>query len=154
MSKDYFQYAYVTNDLDRAVAEIRELQDLGPFQEIRDLELQLGAGRECVCHFALAFKADMQFEVIEPVSGDVSFYREILPANGYATRFHHLGRFFASMDDYETALATARARWDIPISGAVFGGFFAYANARADIGHHLEFFSFPGDAHLKGVPRY
>ena len=154
MAEDYFQQAYVTNDLDRAVSEIREIQGLGPFRQMRDLRLPLGPGREGVAHFALAFKGAMQFEIIEPVSGDVEFYRDILPEDGYAIRFHHFGRFFASMDDYDAALAQAKARWSIPITGAVFGGFFAYANARADLGHHLEFFSFPTDDHNKGVPRY
>jgi hypothetical protein len=152
--QDYFQQAYVTNDLDCAIEEIREIHGMGPFKVMRDLRLPLLPSGEAVGHFALAFKGALEFEVIEPLEGDVEFYGEILPAHGYATRYHHLGRFFASAGAYHVAVAQARARWSIPITGAVFDGLFSYANARADLGHHLEFFTFPDDAHLDGVPRY
>ena len=153
MSGDFFQLGYVTNDFDRAIAELRSLHSLGPFKEMRDTHLPTQSGCEAIAHFGLAFKGDVQFEVIAPTGGDIAIYREALPADQSGLRFHHLGRYLSSADEYRRLLETHAARWDIPLQCAVFGGFYAYADARNELGHYLEIFTFPGDF-FADVPRY
>ncbi len=154
MHKDFFQLGYVTNDFERAMRELGDLHAIGSFKQMRDLHLPTGAGREAVAHYALAFKLDLQYEIIAPVAGDVGIYRDALPDCGYALRLHHLGRFFSSLPHYEARLETARARWRMPIDYCAFGGFYAYADARQEVGHYMEFFSFPSDEFFADVPRY
>lgn len=154
MDGDYYQHAYVTNDLDRAIAALRQTHDMGPFQELRDLHLPTGPDREAIGHFAVAFKGRTQFELIQPLGGDVGIYMDVMPATGFGMAFHHLGRCFAAKDDYDAACAAARAQWAMPIDYPVFGGFFAYADARPQFGHFLEYFCFPDGRHLEGVPYY
>lgn len=154
MDRDYFQFAYVTNDFDRAIGILREQHGMGPFHELRDLELPTGPDRMVVGHFGVAFKAGMQFEVIQPLARDVGIYDGLLPDGDFGMAFHHLGRCFFSLEDYKAATAGASAQWDMPIDWEAFGGFYAYADARPQIGHFLEFFCFPDGRHLAGVPHY
>jgi hypothetical protein len=153
MSADFFQLGYVTNDFDRAMSALRALHDFGPFKEMRDTHLPTGPEREAIAHFALAFKGDVQFEVIAPLGGDCGIYRELLPADQFALRYHHLGRYISEPEAYQGLLETHAARWDMPIRCSAFGGFYAYADARKDFGHYLEIFTFPTDF-FDDVPRY
>ncbi len=154
MSGDYYQVAYVANDFDRAIGLLREQHGMGPFQELRDLELPTGPDRIAHGHFAVAFKGATQFEVIQPLAGDIGIYQGLMPAEGFGMAFHHIGRCFAALADYEAAVADARAQWAMPIDHPVFGGHFAYADARPTFGHFLEYFCFPDGRHLAGVPYY
>jgi hypothetical protein len=63
-----------------------------------------------------------------------------------------VGQHFGERADYDAAVAQARARWPLPIGYEAMGGVYAYADARADTGHHLEFFCFPEGSHLDAVP--
>ncbi|MCJ8156080.1 VOC family protein [Sphingomonas sp. LaA6.9] len=154
MSDNYYQYAYVTTDWKRAMEDIARTHDIGGFMEMPDAEFDTGEGRTAVCHFALAYKNDLQFEIIQPLSGDADVYRWGLPDAGYATRFHHLGRHFEDRAEFESHLAAARTRWELPIAADTQGGTYAYFDARADFGHFIEYFCFPKGSHLDAVPRY
>ena len=107
-----------------------------------------------MCHFALAYKNDLQFEVIQPITGDCSVYQWGLPGDGYATRFHHLGRHFGDRAEFDRERATAVGRWDLPVAADTMGGTYAYFDARADFGHFIEYFCFPPGSHLEAVPRF
>lgn len=154
MDQDYFQLAYVTNDFDRAIAALRERHDMGPFHELRDLELPTGPDRIAVGHFGVAFKGGMQFEVIQPLAQDIGIYDGLLPGADFGMAFHHLGRCHSSLDAYRASVDSASAQWAMPIDHGAFGGFFAYADARPTFGHYFEFFCFPDGRHLAGVPHY
>ncbi|HEX4376175.1 MAG TPA: hypothetical protein VHZ99_03375 [Steroidobacteraceae bacterium] len=130
------------------------LHGIRSFKKMHELHLPTRAGDEAVAHFALAFKGEVQFEIIEPLSGDIGIYQNVLPVEGYATRFHHLGRFAGSREAYDACLRNARTHWTMPIDYGAFGGFYAYADARQDLGHYLEFFTFPDDDFFADVPRY
>jgi hypothetical protein len=153
-SQDYYQFAYVTTDWRRAMRELSAQHDIGGWMEMPDAEFDTGPDRTAVCHFALAYKSDLQFEIIQPLSGDDSVYRTGLPASGYAKRFHHLGRHFSDRAAFDLHLAEARANWAMPIASDTMGGTYAYFDAREDTGHFLEYFVFPADSHLAAVPRF
>jgi hypothetical protein len=153
MTVDFFQLGYVTNDFDRAIHELRTLHGLGPFKEMPDTHLPTAPGREAIAHFGLAFKGEVQIEVIAPTGGDSHIYREPLPAGQFGLRYHHLGRYLSVPEEYQRLLQGYSARWTMPINCSAFGGFYAYADARNDLGHYLEIFTFPTDF-FDDVPRY
>lgn len=149
---DYYQYAYVTSDWRRAMAELSAQHGITKWMEMEQAEFATGDGRSAVAHFALAFRNGLQFEVIEPVSGDCEVYRAGLPETGYAKRFHHLGRHFSTRAAFDDAMAQARARYAVPVASETMGGEYAYFDAREETGHFIEYFIFPPDSHLSQVP--
>lgn len=151
---EYYQHAYVTTDWRRAMADIAATHGIGGFMEMPDAEFDTGANRKARAHFALAFRHGLQFEIIEPLAGDVDVYRWGLPESGYALRFHHLGRHFGDRAEFDRMVAAARARWTVPIAWDTMGGTYAYCDARADFGHFVEYFCFPPGSHLDAVPRF
>jgi hypothetical protein len=154
MSSSYYQYAYVTTDWRRARDEIATLHGIGSYMEMPDAEFETGQDRKAVAHFALAYRNDLQFEIIQPLSGDVSVYRWGLPDTGYGIRFHHLGRHFGDRAEFDRHMAAGRARWALPIAWDTMGGTYGYFDARDDFGHFIEYFCFPPGSHLDAVPRY
>jgi Glyoxalase/Bleomycin resistance protein/Dioxygenase superfamily len=151
---DYYQFAYVTNDFERAMEEISRTQAIGGFMELRDLALPTGGGTHAHAHFALAFKGELQFEIIQPLAEEVVLYLPYLPSEGYALRFHHLGKHLDSRRDYDLALQGAKQRWPITVEEEMMGTAFAYVDSRKDLGHYLEYFSFPPDSPFTKVPRF
>jgi hypothetical protein len=154
MNVDYHQFAYVTTDIERAMEEIRCTQAIGGFMELRDLALPTGGGTHAHAHFALAFKGELQFEIIQPLSEEVALYLPFLPGEGYALQFHHLGKHLNSRSDYDRVLQSAKQRWPITIEEEMMGTAFAYVDSRKDLGHYLEYFSFPADSPFAKVPRF
>ncbi len=154
MSQDFLQLCYVTNDFERAIDQLRSLHSIGPFKELRDHRVPTSPGKAAVAHFGLAFKADTQFEIVEPLSEEVGIYRDFLVGDDFQMRFHHIGRHIASYPAYVEALREYKARWSVPIDMSHFGGHYAYADSRAEFGHYLELLCFPGDALPTSVPRY
>ena len=152
-SQDYYQYAYVATDWERAKRELAEQHDIGAWMDMAEAEFDTGPGKTAVCHFALAYKNDLQFEVIQPLSGDCEVYRAGLPQDGYAKRFHHLGRHFSSRAEFDRHHAAASAKWSLPVAAETMGGEYAYFDARPDTGHFIELFIFPPGSHLDAVPR-
>lgn len=153
-SLDYYQFAYVTTDWRRAMEELAAQHDIGGWMEMPDAEFDTGPGKTAVCHFALANKNGLQFEVIQPISGDCSVYRSGLPDSGYAKRFHHLGRHFGNRADFDRQMDAAKARYSLPVAAETMGGEYAYFDAREETGHFLEYFIFPADSHLSQVPSW
>lgn len=154
MSEDFLQLCYVTNDFERAIEELRAVHDIGPFKELRDHRVPTSATQAVIGHFALAFKADTQFEVIEPLSGAADIYRSVLNGPDFQMRFHHIGRHIASFSKYQEALTRLKARWPAPIDMEGFGGYYAYLDARPLYGHYLELLCFPQASVATEVPRY
>jgi hypothetical protein len=151
---DFLQLCYVTNDFERAIAELRTNHRIGPFLEMREHRVPTGPGKTAIGHFGLAFKAHTQFEVIEPVDGDVGIYRDMIAGKNFQMRFHHTGRHIASEAEYQQTLEQGKSRWKVPVDMAGFGGRYAYLDARAEYGHYLELMCFPLDSIPFKAPRY
>ncbi len=154
MSANYYQYAYVTTDWQRAMTDLGTLHQIGSWMEMPEGEFDTGPGRTAVCNFALAFKNGVQFEVIQPLSGDSDVYRWGLPTEGYGMHFHHIGRHFADRAEFDREMARANTRWRSPIAAETMGGAYAYFDARDELGHFCEYFSFPPGSHLEAVLRF
>ena len=154
MSGDFLQFSYVTNDFDRAIDLVRQTSAIGPFKEMRELRFATGPDRHVVAHVGLAFKAGLQFEIIQPLAEDTTLYQQVLGDSGFEMVFHHVGRHIPSPDIYHHTLNAARARWELPVEVEGMGGFYAYVDARQELGHFLEYFCFPGDESPADAPHY
>jgi hypothetical protein len=154
-----YQVAYVTNDLDQALAVLGGVHGVPRFWQQRDMPFATGQDRSAVCHIGLAFVGAVQIEVIEPREGDVSIYRDWLTGtDGFALRFHHLCRLFDSEAAYDQALADLRAAGrPLPICAEAPGmGRYFYADYRPELGHYLEGIVYrpQAQAFLDAIPHY
>jgi Glyoxalase/Bleomycin resistance protein/Dioxygenase superfamily len=139
-----WQVCYVTPDLDRGMSDLRELLGVENSTEVPTEGasfLKDGEQLQWDVRVAMGARGGMIIELIEPVAGEVEFYREALPENGGALRFHHLAMLVPLGDEawgeveelvgqngmsFEyTILIPDRAR-------------LAYVDARARLGHWIE----------------
>jgi catechol 2,3-dioxygenase-like lactoylglutathione lyase family enzyme len=120
-----WQLGYVTTDLDRAIEFVSER-----FGLTHVLKLPTGGAT-----FLIG-------DLIEPVAGEVDFYRRLLPDDGsFAVRLHHLAVFIengeAEWERTRTLLADAGLRFDytVLIPDRVRAG---YVDMTTELGHWLE----------------
>ena len=115
-----FQIGYVVPNLDAALAHLNTKLGAPRFMVLREIVVENGwfRGAPATINHSMAFGyvGDVQFEVIEPVSGK-STYSEFLdrvPAGGV----HHLGY---SVEDYDAATADLLGRGYHPVQRGTFG---------------------------------
>jgi Glyoxalase/Bleomycin resistance protein/Dioxygenase superfamily len=136
----FYQIGYVTTDFDRAMKSFRDSHGVKEFLELRDIRYPSAAGREAHCHVGMAYLGGMQIEVIQPIDGDVGIYRDALPAQGYALRFHHVSRMVDSEEEFNRLLETYRKEGrGLPIVGEAPNTRFFYADFRPEFGHYVEY---------------
>jgi catechol 2,3-dioxygenase-like lactoylglutathione lyase family enzyme len=125
------QCAVVVHDLDEAVARWTELLGIGPWTgyrleppRLREMRYR-GEDVEFSLRHALAWQGELQFELVQPLSGP-SIFREHLDTHGEG--LHHVGRY---VPDHPAAVAHALEHGWTPIQsargfGAEGDGAFAY----------------------------
>ncbi|MFT3700051.1 MAG: VOC family protein [Kofleriaceae bacterium] len=128
----HFQNAYVTRNLDAAIAMLKERYGLTEFARFEP-EIPTKAGGLLKLRVATTWLDNYQIELIEPVGGAVDFYRDYLPAEDGAIRFHHIA---SRVDDFEQVRATLD---HVVAEGEMPGVRFAYVDARDTVGHYLEY---------------
>lgn len=139
-----WQLGYVTTDLDRALTELSSFGFEHHFR-VPSGGAVFMAGDQKVpweARFAMAARGGLIVELIEPVAGEIEFYRQALPTDGsFAIRLHHLATFIETGDEpwqrVGGLLAAAGLRFDYTmlIPGRVRAG---YIDTRAELGHFLE----------------
>jgi catechol 2,3-dioxygenase-like lactoylglutathione lyase family enzyme len=135
----HYQNAYITRNLDQGIEILREkfgATEVSKIEATVDVWTPHGSG-PATNKMAFAWVGNLQYELIEPVSGPVDLYRDVLPPDGQL-RFHHIamrimdwGKFRAEVD--RRGLPIAYARENDP------GLQFIYIDARATLGHYLEY---------------
>lgn len=156
MYKNTFQVAWVTNDVERAAKTFKEEQGV-ELAIFRGFSLDVFDSDPLVIDVALGYVGDVQFEVIEPVSGPIALYTRHLPASGeYTMKFHHLCNRFDTVEELEKAVAADQERGvTIEVNGS-FGesGRFAYADTRDTLGVYQEYAVLDSDmSFLDSLPR-
>jgi hypothetical protein len=138
-----WQIAYVTRDLDGGVETLRERYGIENCTEVpTDGATFLRGGEEVEwqARIAMGSRGGPIVELIEPVAGEVDFYRRFLPEDG-SLRLHHVATYVPLGDDVWDALgdllAGAGLRFDytVLIPDRVRAG---YVDTTADLGHFLE----------------
>jgi len=154
----FCQNAYVTTDFDRALALFRESYGIPRFFELRDGEMETGPGRCARVHVGFAWVGRLQIELIQPLGGCDDLYRDSLPMDGFAMRFHHTCQLIGSEAEYEALLRDVERRGLRIAAQGEHGGHvrYVYIDARAELGHYLEhtWYTPAGLALFEQVPRY
>lgn len=147
----HFQNAYTTRSLEAAVTMFGTRHGIKEFHYMRDVPF----GPDATIQIALAWAGDVMIELIEP-RGAAALYAGHLPAAGEVVRFHHLGHLVDSRAEYDTVCGRALASgYPVALHGSNHGINFLYLDARADLGHYLEFVHLdpPMASFFDAVPR-
>jgi hypothetical protein len=139
--KSHYQNAYVTRDLDKAIAFMEQrygVQSLFPI----DLELDVIApgGAEKLCmRMAFAWIGNLQLELIQPQSGCVQHYVDSLPESeaDFSPRFNHVALRRDDLDAMRAEIDSLKL--PILFEGRLDGLVYIYVDAREELGHILEY---------------
>lgn len=134
----HFQNAYVTRDVDKWVDTFKKraaVDRVMTYEGSTPVKLREGAGIQ-TNKLAFVWVGDLQYELIQPVSGDVGIYKDALPADD-GLQFHHVCMRIPEWESF-------RARVDQqPYPVVLEGGNeklrFLYLDARAFLGHYIEY---------------
>ena len=147
---DLFQIAYVTNDIERALGVFAEQYGV---KEWRRMEGELKDGGHIRVEFGWA--GGSLFEVTEATGAGSELYRQGLPADEFAIRFHHLGFIVQSADDWQALLKEIDTGGVKVVNETNVPGFLQARIVEApNLGHWIEYI-FPeagGLAFFQGSP--
>jgi hypothetical protein len=140
-----WQIAYVTRNLDRGMEELRDRFGVDHCVEVPTAGATFLRGDEPAeweARIAMGARGGLIVELIEPVAGEVDFYRRFLPRDGSpALRLHHLATFVALGEEVWTSLTELLAAsglmvdYTVLIPDRVRAG---YVDTTAELGHFLE----------------
>jgi hypothetical protein len=136
------QIAYVTNDLDRALAVWREEFDVPAFHVFTNDMPGLESSRPFQLKIALANVGGTEIELIEPLHGSAPLHAEPLPGDGsFAICFHHVAmRIEGTLADFDAHMASLDplrhpAVWTGGLADLMR---YAYTDERPTLGHYVE----------------
>lgn len=126
------QIAWVTADLDATETALTNLLGVRKWVRIPDVHFRpdvnsyRGRPVDFIANISLSYLADMQLELIEPVSGDANIYSDFLQDHGAG--LHHICLETEDQTGFDAALANATAHGaEIAARGEMPGGMrFAY----------------------------
>jgi hypothetical protein len=140
-----WQVAYVTADLDRGMEALRDRFGVEDCTEVPTAGATFLRGNEPAeweARIAMGARGGVIVELIEPVRGEVDFYRRFLPEDGStALRFHHLATFIPTGDEAWSSLTELLAAsglkvdYTVLIPDRVQAG---YVDTTAELGHFME----------------
>ena len=143
------QIAYVTNDLDRALAVWRDQFGVPAFFVFANDTPGLKFSHPYQLKIALAHVGGTEIELIEPLNGSAPLHAGPLPADGsFALRFHHVAmRIAGDLADYEAHMASLDPVLHPVVWSGKLGDLmrFAYTDERATLGHYVEHVWFDAD---------
>ena len=151
----FLQLGYVCRNIERAKQTFAERMGISDWGDMEGPMPQLG--REPIQKIALAFRGDVQVELIEPQLDLPSVYAHAIPDDEVSARIHHFG--YVCDDDAEwdrvhehhTRLGNPRvAGMDLEMIR------YCYFDTYADTGHFTEYF-LPGKdmlAFWDSLPRF
>jgi Glyoxalase/Bleomycin resistance protein/Dioxygenase superfamily len=139
-----WQVCYVTPDLDRGMTELRELLGVENATEV-PVEgasfLKDGERMQWHVRVAMGARGGMIVELIEPIAGEVDFYRDALPKDGGALGFHHLAMLVPLGDDAWSSIEKLLGEHGMAFEYTILipdRARLAYVDARAQLGHWIE----------------
>ena len=149
---EQFQAGYVTNDMDRACAVLGDRFGIREFCRLEG-DMQEG-GR---IRLEMAWAGGILYEIVQADGPGGEFYRERLPADGFAIRHHHLGFLVTNAADWEALQRQiAQGGWKVALQTDVPGFMKAVYIEAPELGHYLEYL-FPeaaGYAFFEGAPAF
>ena len=148
-----FQNAYVTNDLDRAVAMLCDIFGIKEFRYTRDFAMSIGGSADV----AMAWAGDVVIEILQGKGNPDSLYQRHLRTQQFDIRFHHFGYLVSDQAAWNELTETiARDGRTVPFEGAVPDLLSWIYVEIPELGHYLEYVM-PCEAFLASLddlPRY
>jgi hypothetical protein len=137
-----WQVCYVTRDLDEGMKLLRTHYGVESIEVPTDGATFLVGDEpaEWDVRISMGARGGLIVELIEPVGGEVDFYRQALPADG-GLGFHHLASHMPLGDEAWDALGDVlaasglRVDYTVLIPDRVRAG---YVDTTAELGHYLE----------------
>lgn len=134
----HYQNAYVTCDLESATAEFRKYADVRKevYYESR-MEVETPAGPR-ISHNKLIFiwVGDLQYELIEPIEDIGNLYSAVLTRDS-GLKFHHICMRIDDWDEFRGRVD--QQPFPLAFEGEAPGVKFLYLDARAQLGHYVEY---------------
>lgn len=138
----YSQTAYVTNDMEQALAVFRDHYDVTSFYVFANDAPGMVQSDGAQLKIALAVVGGVEIELIEPQGDTAPMFSAPLPSDGsFAIRFHHVAyRVEGDLSDFEAHMASLDPERHPVIWSGSLGDVmrFAYTDERALLGHYVE----------------
>jgi len=156
--KNIFQIAYVTADMDKALALFDREQGIKKFLVYESTTPVDKKGNTATLKVAMAYVGDVQVEILQPVSGMTQVWKAKVPAPPGIVRHHHMGYSAASLEELH-ALRDFHAKnghgiaWEGGIEGVAEG---LYIDTYDTLGHYQEYAYFAPAAQkfFADIPRF
>lgn len=148
----FFQFGYVTRDLDAACAVFQK--KFGKVEFLVNEPAAIAGKAPPTRRIALANIDDVMTEIIEPDPAQASIYSDYVPAGDGPIRLHHFGYLIDDHDAMRTRLSGMG--YAVPMHGSMPGALdYSYADTRGDLGVWSEFIRLDegGRAFFGAVPR-
>lgn len=134
----HYQNAYVTRNLEKGLEAFRQRAKIDrviTYEGSTTVTTPEGSGTQ-TNKLAFIWVGDLQYELIQPVSGSVRVYRDALPADD-GLQFHHICMRVPDWDKFRAAVDTQP--YPVVIEGGNDMLRFLYLDARPFLGHYLEY---------------
>jgi hypothetical protein len=134
----HFQNAYVTRDVDKWVETFRQrgkVDRVMTYEGTTEVTTPNGAGVQ-TNKLAFVWVGDLQYELIQPISGDVQLYSDALPA-GDGLQFHHICMRVPEWEAFRKRVD--EQPYPVVLEGGNEALRFLYLDARPFLGHFLEY---------------
>jgi len=134
----HYQNGYITRDIDKALAQFRNLPSVDRILSFEmPVEVTTPKGRGlATSKIAMLWVNNLQYELIQPVSGLVDIYSDLLPADD-GVKHHHVGMRVDNWDDFRARVA--REGHSVVLEGGSDALKFLYIDGRKLVGHYLEY---------------
>jgi hypothetical protein len=140
-----WQIAYVTRDFDRGMETLRERFGIENITEVPTAGATFLKGDDAVdwqVRVAMGARGGLIVELIEPVAGEVEFYRRALSPEGDSVLgFHHLAMLVPLGDEAWDALGRLLEQHGLGVEYTILipdRARLAYVDTRALLGHWIE----------------
>ena len=134
----HYQNAYVTRDVDKWVAALRsqaKVDRVITFEGTTPVMTPQGEAEQ-TNKLAFVWVGNLQYELIQPVSGSVALYRDALPDDD-SLRFHHV---CMRVDDWDGFRARVAAQpYPVVLEGGGDALTFLYLDTRPLLKHYIEY---------------
>jgi Glyoxalase/Bleomycin resistance protein/Dioxygenase superfamily len=138
----YSQTAYVTNDMEQALAVFRDQYDVPSFYVFANDAPGMVQSDGAQLKIALAVVGGVEIELIEPQGDTAPMFSAPLPEDGsFAIRFHHVAyRIEGDLSDFDSHMASIDPEKHPVIWSGSLGDVmrFSYTDERAVLGHYVE----------------
>ncbi|MFT5482813.1 MAG: hypothetical protein ACI9GW_001467 [Halieaceae bacterium] len=134
----HFQNAYITRDIEKTLQSFRDrcgTENVRSFEVEVEVSTPKGQGK-AIIKLAFIWVNNLQYELIEPVSGQVNIYKDDLPDDD-SLKFHHVCMRVDDWDDFRSRIE--EMGYPIVLEGSSDQLKYVYLDARDFLGHYLEY---------------